>query len=148
MTQGIRRPAVVAGVGAVCALLLFGWPRGTADSVISGWLGAGYSILSLLIVAGFFWSPTFTLGAAVSRFFGEISYGLYLLHPIIWFSSVRHWPGLGVAERTVMVITSASAAAWLLSRLYERPVRRWILRRSGPMDIYEHNPVEKGGRIN
>lgn len=148
MTQGIRRPAVLAGVGAVCAVLLFGWPSGTADSVISGWLGAGYSILSLLIVAGFFWSPTFTLGAAVSRFFGEISYGLYLLHPIIWFSSVRHWPGMGVAERTVMVITSASAAAWLLSRLYERPVRRWILRRSGPMEIYEHSPVEKGGRIN
>lgn len=130
MSQATLRPWLIAAVGVACGALLFAIPGSSADEVVAGAWGWSGSALALLIVAGFYWSPSSALGAAVCRFFGEISYGLYLLHPILWFSSIKHLPDLTAWQRTVIVIPAAVGLAWAL-RFYERPMRRLILRAFG-----------------
>jgi len=112
--------------GILATAVLFAFPGSSFEAVVSGARGAALSILAVLIVANFFWTPTSKLASVVSQFFGDISYGLYLLHPIIWVAS-GHYLRLSLPTHIALTLMVSSAAAWLSFRYYERPVRRWLV---------------------
>lgn len=115
------------GVGIACALGLFLFPGAIDEDVLLGVRGLGYTVLTVVIVGAFFWSPTFSLGAKVSQFFGDISYGLYLLHPIAWTSTQRDLPAMTPVVHILVTLGLSVAAAWLSLKFYERPLRSWII---------------------
>jgi peptidoglycan/LPS O-acetylase OafA/YrhL len=116
------------GIGMLCGIILVAFPGSGFEQVLLGARGLFLTLLSMALVAAFYWSPTSRLGAAISQFFGDISYGLYLLHPLVWAAILRYFPPMSAPGRIASTITIATAAAWLSLRLYERPVRAWILR--------------------
>jgi peptidoglycan/LPS O-acetylase OafA/YrhL len=110
-------------VSLVCAALLIVYPGESATEAVTGWLGFAYMALCFAIAAGFFWVDAPKVLTAVSRFFGEISYGVYLIHPLLWalLSSLDSLP------RAVATILGSAALAWVVLRIYERPAKRLIL---------------------
>jgi peptidoglycan/LPS O-acetylase OafA/YrhL len=126
----VRIPAPVLFVlGMGCAAGLFVYPGPSFEAMLLGARGLLLTVLSIVIVATFFWSPSFKLGAVVSQFFGDISYGLYLMHPLVWAATKRYLPPMPAAEHIAVTLAIAAPAAWLSLRFYERPIRAWIVRR-------------------
>lgn len=74
--------------------------------------------------------------AVLAEWFGDVTFGLYLLHPILvfgvlWFVApgAPQWP---VAARCLLLVTIMGVAATLAAlseRRLERPLRRWSQRR-------------------
>lgn len=112
-------------LGLLAALVIFGIPMHTP--VLTGPRAALYAALCLPLVAWFF-----RVRIPGSSFLGEISYGLYLLHPIVW-GVLHRGLGLSIAQRMVCTIPCSAAVAWLLLKVYEQPVRRWILSLNRPI---------------
>jgi exopolysaccharide production protein ExoZ len=121
-------PHIMFGIGGVlCALALFAFPGASFEAVLLGFRGAVLTVIALVIVGSFFWSPSSAIGVGISRFFGDISYGLYLLHPIVWVAS-GHYLSLTLPVHIMLTLAVSAGAAWLSFRYYERPVRLWIVR--------------------
>jgi peptidoglycan/LPS O-acetylase OafA/YrhL len=72
----------------------------------------------------------------LAEWFGDVTFGLYLLHPILvfgllWFVApgATEWP---VAARCVVLVAIMAVAATLAAlseRRLERPLRRWSQRK-------------------
>lgn len=122
---------VLWAVAAVSAAVIFAVPM--RELILTEWIGLAYSALCLVVVAGFY-----AVKLPGSKFLGEISYGLYLLHPVVWGALHRVF-GLSVPWRIALTIPLAAAAAWLILRLYEQPMRRWIISLAQP-DVHGHTP--------
>lgn len=117
---------------ALLAIPIFIWYGADRESVVTGWLGAAYALAAVTFVGGFFWSPESRPFRVVCQFFGDISYGLYLMHPLAWLATMHLFPEMPVAARISLTFTVASVAAWISLRIYERPLRRWIMQRVMP----------------
>jgi peptidoglycan/LPS O-acetylase OafA/YrhL len=117
--------------GIALALVLFLYPGADKELILQGTRGFALTLASIAIVAAFFWSPSFKPAALVSQFFGDISYGLYLLHPLVWAALPKYAGPLPAATRIALTLAISAAAAWLSLRFYERPARAWILRWAG-----------------
>jgi peptidoglycan/LPS O-acetylase OafA/YrhL len=125
----VRMPLwILLAIGLACGIALFVFPGRSFEEVLLGGRGLVLTGLSIVIVAAFFWSPSSGFGAAVSQFFGDVSYGLYLLHPLVWAALHRYLPPMSSGSRIAIMISTAMIAAWLSLRFFERPVRAWILR--------------------
>lgn len=111
-------------LGIACAIALFAFPGAPDRALLLGWQGVAYTSLAVLIVAGFFWSTQNVVLAGISRFFGDVSYGLYLIHPFVW--SVTE--GLPQVSRIVATVVGAMGIAWIALRWYERPARNLVIR--------------------
>jgi peptidoglycan/LPS O-acetylase OafA/YrhL len=120
-------PRYLLIAGLACAGGLFAFPGSSFESVVLGARGVVLTLLSLAIVAAFFWSPVNRFGAATSQFFGDISYGLYLIHPLAWQGIARYLPPMSTAAHIALTLGLATAAAWLSLRFYETPARRFIV---------------------
>jgi peptidoglycan/LPS O-acetylase OafA/YrhL len=129
LTEVPRPQLAFLATGAACGFILVAFPGTNFEEVILGWRGLALTLVSMAIVAAFYWSPASRLGATVSQFFGDVSYGVYLMHPLVWAATFRYLPPLTAPTRILTTIALATAAAWLSLRFYERPVRIWILRR-------------------
>lgn len=123
---------LLAMIGTVCLVGVFAIPM--SEYVLIGWAGAAYSVMCLPIVA---WAFRWKLPG--SRFLGETSYGLYLLHPLVW-GTLNHGLHLSVFWRMVLTIPVSMGIAWVVLRVYETPVKRWILGQRAPLDLL---PSEK-----
>ena len=127
-------------------------PGGVAPRVVAGWLGiAGLVSCGLLIdVEGAFpgWIAAWPLAAAAlvlvvgttghrlsvdhllatgpAKVLGDISYALYLVHWPLLTLYLAHTgePRAGLLDGLVLILVSL-AAAWLLTRFVDTPVRRW-----------------------
>jgi peptidoglycan/LPS O-acetylase OafA/YrhL len=83
--------------------------------------------LSLLV-----WLATARLGRFLCvmplRFFGRISYPLYLVHQAAGFVLLNRLYGLGLDLNLAVAITMAAAVllAWIISATIERPAQRWL----------------------
>jgi peptidoglycan/LPS O-acetylase OafA/YrhL len=120
-------PVLGLAMGCLCALLMFADPGSSDAQILLGARGLLLTTLSLFVVAAFFWSPPQKLAAVVSRFFGDVSYGLYLMHPLVWAAARRYLPPMPDTVRIIPTIAVATIAAWFSLRFYERPLRGWIL---------------------
>jgi peptidoglycan/LPS O-acetylase OafA/YrhL len=79
--------------------------------------------------------------SSVAQHFGDATYGLYLLHPVIFFGltfavfprlgivSPEQWPLAGRLLLGVAVLLSAFGLALLSEKYFERPLRDWSKRR-------------------
>ena len=79
--------------------------------------------------------------SSVAQHFGDATYGLYLLHPVIFFgltfavfprlgvASPEQWPLAGRLLLGVVVLLSAFGLALLSEKYFERPLRDWSKRR-------------------
>lgn len=136
------------------------WPEAAAWLAAAGWVGlllllmprnAGDELLGLRGIALFLAcfaavhvSGRASLGTGTARlaaWFGDVTYGTYLLHPMLFFGAA--WfvalPLTGSEPQTwstparwltlVVVIATATALAGLSERRLERPLRRWSRKR-------------------
>lgn len=101
----------------------------TAVATVTGWRGA--ALFALAVAATFF--AAFIAPASASfiklcETAGNMSYGLYLLHPIVFLVLKRALPSLSLPAVFLATLLPSITVALLLERYFERPVRG-LLRR-------------------
>ena len=77
---------------------------------------------------------TGTVATRVCKFFGEISYPLYITHyPLIYIYTAivtsRKTPALQGAIWGALLLITAVTIAYACLKLYDEPLRRWLTRR-------------------
>ena len=132
-----QRAAVAWGARAavlVCLAVIFLYPSATVEAYHVGWH------FPLLIAAAMIalWSALLINPGKAERatygFIGEISFGTYLLHPLLFTSFAKLFTKYPDVPPLVSVLVAAGCTvvlAYVLYRLYEMPARRWINRRYG-----------------
>ena len=114
-----------------CSILslavIFAIPVDNRESILTGITGVIYALAAMTVAAGFFWTPANKTAASVCQFFGDISYGVYLIHPIAWKALEEIWPASGAISRMLAALVIAVTASWLALHLYEKPAKRWLL---------------------
>lgn len=132
---------VLAAIALGFVLLALLNPLQAGDELL-GWRGAACCALCF-VLAGL--ASTLRLGrgyAAAAAHLGDATYGLYLIHPVIFFGlTFALLPRLGLqgpatwsmpARLVLLVLVAALAFLLALAseRLFERPLRDWSKRRS------------------
>lgn len=89
--------------------------------------------LTLVVAATAFYEVTWSVGRWIAARLGEISYGLYLIHPLVWFAlgkpmHERELSPLTTVGSTLVVTLALAAISY---RVIERPVLRAVGRRLG-----------------
>jgi peptidoglycan/LPS O-acetylase OafA/YrhL len=121
------------GIAIGLVLMLLVNPRAAGDELL-GWRGPLLGGMCFLLVwlAGA-WRPTWARAASA---LGDASYGLYLIHPVIFFglaalvlprwgaAALETWPLAGRAVFVVVVIVLSAGLGWVSERFMERPIRR------------------------
>jgi peptidoglycan/LPS O-acetylase OafA/YrhL len=142
--QSRRALAQACGVACVVAILIwsiglpFGilsrhYPMGAALQVVP-WQFLFFAIMGSCLLIGTT-KRRAIVHSKILMFFGYISYGLYLIHPLILdaFDSIArhmHVPGLGhgfmrdALVRFVYAATAATILAWIFRRFFEEPFLR------------------------
>ncbi len=124
---------------ALLVLLVIGFPPLKAGEVAT--LGNGIFeafailvVLPLIISCGAGSQPTSPKTLGLCRFLGEISYPLYITHlPLVyvqaaWLSLHPTAPTSHVVVMSAGLFVAALGLAYACSRLYDIPLRRWLLR--------------------
>jgi peptidoglycan/LPS O-acetylase OafA/YrhL len=127
LSGGKSLPAAIAVSGGLVFLMCFNWPQ---RHMVAIQLAIICAVFPLLVLAGAHvrlserWTP-------ICSFLGDISYPLYLLHPVLFWilekdrarayavahPSIATWIMLGYALFAV-------AICWIVGRFYDAPVRR------------------------
>lgn len=116
---------------ALAAIPVFAIVGRSEESVLLGLPGMLYTLASIVLVAGFFWSPRNAVALALCRFLGDASYGLYLLHPIVWLVVHKFAASLPVVLQIAIALLLSLLAAWCSLYLFERPVKKFMLGQRG-----------------
>lgn len=126
----------LAGLVAGFALLLAANPVQQGDE-LTGWRGVLLCSACFALVSLAGRVKLQGIIARVAGYFGDATYGVYLLHPVIFFGLVfAVLPRLGIAnpagwplpERIALlalVLTAAFALALLSEKYFEKPLRAW-----------------------
>lgn len=127
----------VAALGVVFVLL----NHADAAQVLWGWRGLTLCLLCFVLV---WWAGQIRLhglGARCARHVGDVTYGVYLIHPFVFFGltfvvaprvdwlppmASGRWDMALAIGAVVLVVTSALAYA--SERWFEHPIRRWSTR--------------------
>jgi peptidoglycan/LPS O-acetylase OafA/YrhL len=99
-------------------------PRGDAALIFEPtFLALG----STLFLAGGAHLPFFRAGAwRLLTMPGQMSYGMYLLHPLVFYGMWPAFPGLDGTTALIVSAFTTVGGAYLVFRVYERPANRWI----------------------
>lgn len=123
--NGFRHQALLALAG----IPVFAFVGPSEEGVLLGLPGMLYTLASVAMVGGFFWSPRSRPVLAACRFLGDCSYGLYLLHPIVWLVVHKFGAGLPIEAQILATLVLSLAAAWCSLYLFERPIKHALLGR-------------------
>jgi exopolysaccharide production protein ExoZ len=113
---------------AVTLLGILAGSGATAAETLTGLRGM---VLFSLAIAVVYFSAGLTFGAwrrGIAAFLGDTSYGVYLLHPLV-FLVVRKL-GLPTPYAIAVTLVATLAAAYASHRLYEEPIRNWAKHRA------------------
>lgn len=114
--------AAVTGVLCAAGVLLLGAP--TAAATLTGWHGIVLFALSVALVfaAAQYQAPP-GWQRTVCKLAGEVSYGTYLLHPLVFIAVSKLLPAASTATALALTLAGALAGAWTIERWFEWPVR-------------------------
>lgn len=118
-------------LGLLCLLLLF-FSQLWIDIVPAPMRSLIIALLSLGCIMSQLYHPIINLENRVCDFVGKISYGIYIIHPLLIFllsGIYRSWgfyPSIGLATIFIYLLVTLSTIfiAWLSYRLYESPFLR------------------------
>lgn len=128
--------AIVAGF----ALMLAVNPANSGEELV-GWRGALLTVLCFALVHAASRLRLKRNLSGAAQHLGDATYGLYLLHPVIFFGLVfvvlprlglmspEHWPLAARLGLAVSVLLAAFFMAIASERFLERPLRDWSKRR-------------------
>lgn len=104
---------------------LFFMPINLAEkSVLVGFLGTMLAFFSCCVVLIYsLYMPKSIIAKKVCSFLGDISYGVYLLHPLVWKGFIKlnllnNFPAL----QCLLILTITSAIAFFIKKVYEDPI--------------------------
>lgn len=111
------------------------YPAMNEREILLGSVAVGMTLLTYLIV----FAATMLRGGEFfkrcAQFLGDISYGTYLLHPLVWIAVDGYSRRFleSVTARRATCVLLAVGLAWLSNRYFEMPIRdfgrRWLARR-------------------
>lgn len=112
------------------SLILMGFTRATkTEDVLTGWVGMALSLIAAVTVAA---AAAMNVDGGlriISKLLGNMSYGLYLLHPLIYIASHKFIPTIWLyhpAIAIVLVIFLSGGVALMLEHWYEAPLRKYF----------------------
>jgi peptidoglycan/LPS O-acetylase OafA/YrhL len=105
-----------------CALIYK--PETMAD-VLAGLPSIYMPIVCIFIVALFFCD----VGGLASKFFGNVSYGVYLFHPLVFAIIVRRLEGIPMLYLFAIFTLTTLCTAFIFNLLIERPILNWAKKR-------------------
>ena len=116
---GISRFALISVMGALVCL--------SGPSSVATVTGLrGVALFALAVLAAFFAAfiqPRSPVFVKICEIAGNMSYGLYLLHPIVYLVIKRIAPGLALPLVCLGTLVPAILVALALEKYFERPVR-------------------------
>lgn len=120
--------AALAAASAAGILFLSG---PTAVDTLTGWRGALLMVMAVaLVFAAAQYRPRTSWQRALCIWAGEISYGTYLLHPLMYTAFQKVLPSIGFLPTLLLTLASTLVAAWLIEKYFEWPMRlaakKWV----------------------
>jgi peptidoglycan/LPS O-acetylase OafA/YrhL len=122
--RGVSRLALICVMGVLVCL-----SGPTSAATVTGLRGV--ELFALSVAAAFFAAfidPRAPLFVKVCEVAGNMSYGLYLLHPIVFLVIKRVAPGLALPYVCIGTLIPAIFLALALEKYFERPVRSMFRR--------------------
>lgn len=118
-------------MGLICLLLLF-FSQPWADIVPAPMRPQIIALLSLVCIMNQLYHPIINLENRLCDFVGKISYGIYIIHPLLIFLLSGLWrswclplsSGLAAVSIYILVTFTTLLIAWLSYRFYESPFLR------------------------
>lgn len=122
---GKLTPRRLHGIIALAlAALLLGLSGHTAIATLTGGRGLLLLLLSVSLVAmAAGYEPRSRALEQLSEWGGEISYGTYLLHPLVFIAIGKAMPDAGFGATLTLTLSLSLMVAWLLEHYFERPLR-------------------------
>lgn len=113
------------GAAGITLAGLYLVPAETITDTLSGATGAALCVLTIALIGSvaFLPEPTGVL-LHVARWFGRMSYPVYLMHPIAYGLVLRHAGDLGSGVRIAITIAVTITVSEAVNRLIERPTLR------------------------
>ena len=120
---------VIAGWAGIAGLISCGLlidVQGAFPGWIAAWPLAAAAVVLLVGTTGHRFSVDRILSTGPAKVLGDISYGLYLVHWPLLTLYLAHTgkDRAGVLDGLLLILASL-AAAWLLTRVVDTPIRRW-----------------------
>lgn len=106
-------------ISTTCFISLFGFT--TSNHLVYGIYGLAYPVICVILVLSF-WNIKLPL----SNLLGQTSYGIYLLHPIVW-GSLHTVINLPIWLCLIITIPVTAVFSWVMLMIFEIPARRKIL---------------------
>jgi peptidoglycan/LPS O-acetylase OafA/YrhL len=129
MTFEVIRRTSTAMIGVVIVVAILSTSGIPFRQIQTGLLGGLLTIAAVVAVTLVSYGPN-PRTLALRRFFaflGAVSYGTYLLHPLVYRLINRL--GLPTPITFVTVVACTLAVAWATYRWFERPIAAWVRRR-------------------
>jgi peptidoglycan/LPS O-acetylase OafA/YrhL len=114
-----RRVALIIAMSFVI-FLLFDKPLSMAD-VLTGWRSVVMPILCVVLVFSMFHS----INSKIVNFLGQISYGFYLIHPLVFYQVQRHLGSFDIFFKLAVFLIATTVVAYLINRFVELPCLSW-----------------------
>jgi len=128
MSSFIHRYAEILFLMAVLfSLLIFVYPvSGDRITLVTGWASLVMFISSVGIFLSFLILDRYDIFSHyVLRLLGDISYSVYLLHPLIWFASSRLLEELPLQYIIMLSILFTFVVSWFSFEFFEKPAIRF-----------------------
>lgn len=141
-THNIRNIKYMSFFSVPVLFTLFVWYNVPHIYILNGFNGFFLSFYCILIVFIFsFLKSENSYIKSIYKFLGEISYGVYLLHPIMYL----HIKALKInfQWKITCVIIISSACAWVIKYLFEDPIRNYVRKSIRAPKIHRGNGVIK-----